>query len=204
MGADDMGDGSVIERDMTRSTERTRWLAAGLTGSVIFAFLAGLGAQVAIPLPPDGVPQTLQTLVVILAAMCLGPRFGAASMGLYVLIGVVGGAVFAEGSKGFGVILGQTGGYLIGFIACQPVITKILRRRDGSIRGWGGLILASLAGHAVIFGIGVPWLAIVNQFSVGRALEGGFYPFVPGMIAKTALAVWIGRVAVPHAARRLW
>ncbi|MBX3323832.1 MAG: biotin transporter BioY [Phycisphaeraceae bacterium] len=169
-----------------------------------FALLTSLGAHVAVPLPPDGVPMTMQTLAVLLAAMCLGPRLGAASMGLYVLMGIVGASVFAEGEKGAAAILGQTGGYLVGFVACQPVVGWIVKRRDGSVRGWGALVVAVLAAEIVIFGVGVPWLAVVNGFGIERALEGGLYPFLPGAVIKGAIAVLIGRVAVPWASRRLW
>ncbi|MEQ8769386.1 MAG: biotin transporter BioY [Phycisphaerales bacterium] len=175
--------------------------AAGL---MLFAWFVFLGAQIAIPLPPDGVPMTFQTLAVVMAALCLGPRLGAASMGLYLLVGTLGAAVFADGGAGSAAIFGQTGGYLVGFVLCQPVITRIVRRQDGSIRGWGALIAAVLIGHGVIFLIGVPWLAVVRGFSLGRAIEGGFVPFVPGLIVKSAIAVYLGRLAAPWAARRIW
>lgn len=179
-------------------------LLARLASVPVFALLTGLGAHVAVPLPPDGVPMTLQTLAVLLSALCLGPRLGSASMGLYVLSGIVGAAVFAEGEKGLGAIAGQTGGYLVGFVACQPIVGWIVRRRDRSIRGWGALVLAVLAAEVVIFAFGVPWLAIVNGFGVERALQGGLYPFIPGAILKGLLAVVIGWLAVPWASRRLW
>lgn len=169
-----------------------------------FTLFTSLGAQVAIPLPPDGVPMTLQTLAVVLAALCLGPKLGAGAMGLYLLVGTFGAAVFAGGQAGAYAILGQTGGYLVGFALCQPVITSIIRRPDRSVRGWGGLIVGVLAGHLVIFAVGVPWLAVVRGFSLGRALEGGFWPFVPGMFIKTGIAVIIGRWAAPFATRRVW
>lgn len=190
----------------TDPRERLSDLALRLLGVTGFALLTALSGQdwLAIPLPPDGVPMTLQTLAVILAAMSLGPRLGAASLGLYLLVGVLGAGVFAEGSKGLGAILGQTGGYLLGFLACQPVIGWCVKRRDGTLRRWPGVLAGALAGHAVIFGLGVPWLAVVNGFGPARALEGGFYPFIPGTILKTALAVVIGVHAAPWSHRRGW
>lgn len=175
-----------------------------LLAASFFAFFASLGAQVAIPLPPDGVPMTLQTLVVLLAALCLGPRVGVVSMLLYLAVGMVGGAVFAAGSKGVLALMGQTGGYLLGFVCCQPVVGMIARRRDGSVRGWLAMVVAVLAGNVVVFGLGVPVLALVNGFGIGRALEGGLYPFLPGLAVKAVGAVLIGRLAAPLAARRPW
>ena len=178
---------------------------------VFFTLFMSLCAQINVPLPPFGVPQTLQTLAAVLCALCLGPRMGMASMGLYALIGAIGVPVFAQGNAGPATILGQTGGYILGFIACQPVVSRIVRRADGTIRGWGAMILATLAGHAVIFALGVPWLYAVRRLDAGlepitwaRAIQGGLVVFVPGMIIKSALAVWIARLAAPWAARRLW
>ncbi|MCC7388664.1 MAG: biotin transporter BioY [Phycisphaerales bacterium] len=179
-------------------------LLRDLLACSVFALLTSLAAQASIPLPPDWVPMSLQTLAVLCAALCLGPRLGAVSMLLYLLLGVLGGAVFAQGSKGFAVLLGQTGGYLVGFVLCQPVVGMIARRRDGAARGWLAMIAAVLAGNAVVFGLGVPWLALTNGYGPGRALEGGFYPFIPGLIVKSIGAVAIGRLAAPLASRRPW
>lgn len=193
----------ALPRDLARPADldRLEWRVAGVT---LFTLLTGFGAHLAIPLPPDGVPMTLQTLAVILAAMCLGPKLGIASMLGYLVVGFLGAGWFAGGNAGLEVLFGQTGGYLVGFVLCQPIVFRIIRRRDGSVRGWGAIALASLAGHAVIFAVGVPWLAVVRGFSLARAIEGGFVPFIPGLIVKTVLAVLIARWAIPRAARRLW
>lgn len=175
-----------------------------LAGMLTFTLLTGLGAQVAVPLPPYGVPQTLQTLVVALAAMGLGARWGMASMALYMMMGWVGAGIFAGGEAGLGVLLGQTGGYLLGFIVAQPVISGLIRRCDGTVRGWGALVAAMLAGHAVIFALGVPWLAVVRDVPFADALHGGCVIFLPGMVVKTAAAVLIGLAAWPRSVRRFW
>ncbi|MCW5777415.1 MAG: biotin transporter BioY [Phycisphaeraceae bacterium] len=176
-----------------------------IVGVLLFTLFTSLSAQVAVPMPPFGVPQTLQTLAVVLAALCLGPRLGVASMVLYFIMGAVGAGVFADGTAGIRVILGQTGGYLLGFIACQPVITAIARRTRSPLAL--NLALASLAGHAVIFALGVPWLYAVRNtdpataVTIREALFGGFVVFIPGTIIKTALAVLIGLYIVPRKPR---
>lgn len=187
-------------------TDRAFWRAAGVT---LFLNLMWLSTLLpGIPLPPFGVPQTLQTLVVVLAALSLGPRFGALAMGLYVLVGAIGAPIFADGNAGWLVLTGQTGGYLVGFILSQPVITWFVRDRDGHARGWGGLLLGVVVGHLVIFAVGVPWLylvrASVEPLAIKDAIFGGMVVFLPGMIVKCALAVAIGRLVAPWAARRIW
>lgn len=172
--------------------------------TLFFTVFLAFAAQVAIPMPPDGVPQTLHTLVVLLAALRLGPILGTTSMILYALIGLLGLPVFSRWGHGPGVLLGQTGGYIIGFILCQPIVHWIVRRRDGTVRGWLALVVAMTGAHAVIFCVGVPWFGVVNGYPPHRAIEGGFLPFIPGTIAKTVAAVLIGRWVAPMSARHPW
>ena len=201
--------GRVIPAEAEGVDEETIRVLLRLTGMVLFPLFVALSARVAFPVPPLGVPFSLQTLAVVLSALVLGPKVGAISMLIYVLAGVIGVPLFAEGDRGWAVILGQTGGYLLGFVACQPVITSIIRRKDRSIRGWGAMITAILAGHAVIFVLGVPWLYVVNNagdetFTWWTAIYGGMLVFLPAMVVKAAVAVWLGRLAAPWASSRIW
>ena len=173
--------------------------------------LTAVAAQISIPTDPLGIPVTLQTLAVLLCALALGPKLGAASMLLYLATGAVGVGVFADGQAGLATILGQTGGYLIGFVAAQPIAHAIIRRRDATIRGWGAVLVAGLALHAAIFAIGVPWLYTTrlldpdaNPLSAWDAVYYGCLVFVPGAVLKSGIAAWIGARLLPHVARRLW
>jgi biotin transport system substrate-specific component len=209
---------SAPARPLDRDADQDRLIASvRIAGIVAFPLLTALSCQthiwpwLAVPMKPFGVPMTLQTLWVILAALCIGPRYGAISMLGYLLVGILGVPVFADGNAGPLTIFGQTGGYLIGFIACQPVVAAIVRRPDRTVRGWGAMILAVLAAHAVIFAIGVPWLFVVRALdpqappiTFAQAIHGGFVVFIPAMLLKSAIAVLIGRLAAPWAARRIW
>jgi len=199
----------TIPASTTNAHALRQWLR--IAAVPLFAILTALGAMVAVPLPPFGVPQTLQTLMVLLCALALGPRLGMASMLVYVIAGVVGVPLFAEGEAGFVTILGQTGGYLLGFVLCQPVAHAIIRRPDASVRGWGSVVVAGLAVHAVVFAIGVPWLYLVRNLdpqadpiTLGRAVFGGFVVFIPGTIIKVAIATLLAVMFLPGVARRLW
>lgn len=189
--------------------ERSLALMLRAARAMLFTMLMSVSAQFQIPMPPDGVPQTLQTLVVALAAMGLGARWGMASMLLYIAIGALGAGVFAQGRAGVEVILGQTGGYLAGFVVAQPIIAHIIRRPDRTVRGWGAILTAMLAGHAVIFTLGVLWLTFIRgredeTYTLLRGIQGGFLPFIPGMILKTIAAVMIGLAVWPRSCRRFW
>ncbi|MDF1809356.1 MAG: biotin transporter BioY [Phycisphaerales bacterium] len=177
----------------------------------LFAMFTAFGAQIAVPTPPFGIPVTLQTLVVLLAAMSLGPRLGAASMILYLFMGIIGFGVFAEGNAGWQTIIGQTGGYLLGFIICQPVAHYLIKNRKGEIRGWIALFFAGLAVHMVIFLFGVPWLWWIHNIDpeaapmkLSFAVYHGFVVFIPGMLLKSGIAAGIAVWFLPSVARKLW
>lgn len=168
-------------------------------------------SHIAIPTSPLGIPITMQTLGVLLCALALGPRLGFASIALYLVMGIVGVGVFGEGEAGLPVLLGQTGGYLLGFLFCQPVAHAIIKRPDASIRGWLAIFAAGIAVHMIVFLFGVPWLHWIH--SIDTKLDGlswvqaiylGFVVFIPGMLLKTGIATVLAVLLLPSVAKRLW
>jgi biotin transport system substrate-specific component len=168
-----------------------RRAAIAIAGVVLFALATAVSAQIGAPLPGTPVPVTLQTLVVLLGAMTLGPWLGSAGMAFYLLLGMCGAPVFADGVWKDGVFFGHTGGYLIGFLLAQPVIGHAARMRWGKV-AWSRLLLAGVAGHAVIFATGLAWLSIWLGTDLPRTLELGLWPFMLGAAIKTALAAAAG------------
>jgi biotin transport system substrate-specific component len=162
---------------------------------VIGAVLIALSAMVSIRLPDNPVPITGQTFGVLLAAAALGRRRGMAATALYVLVGVVGLPAFAEGKGGVGVIaavnqgrlvLGATGGYLVGFVLASALVGRLAERRwDRRLPGALGVMLL---GNVVIYLVGVPWLAAAVGLSADQAIAKGLIPFLFGDILKTLLA----------------
>src|SRR5438105_3015773 len=82
---------------------------------LLFANVTAESAFIRIDLPFTPVPITGQTLAVLLAGAALGWRRGAASQIVYILEGLAGLPVFAGGTSGLAVLIGPTGGYLVGF-----------------------------------------------------------------------------------------
>ena len=82
---------------------------------VMVALFAALIAVCAWVTVPGSVPFTLQTMGVFLAVGLLGGKRGTLAVLIYILLGCVGLPVFAGFSGGIGVILGSTGGYIVGF-----------------------------------------------------------------------------------------
>jgi biotin transport system substrate-specific component len=164
----------------TRLLPRARAVTVALV--IGFALFTALAAQVVIPLPFTPVPITGQTFAVLLAGAALGSRAGAASQGLYVLLGAVGLPFYAEGASGVSTVTGATGGYLIGFIAAAYVVGSLAERRQD--RTVATAIPAFLTATAVIYLCGVTWLAYSAGFSATEALEKGLVPFVIADLVK--------------------
>jgi biotin transport system substrate-specific component len=104
----------------------------------------------------------------------------------YILAALVGLPFYSEASGGFDVVFGATGGYVIGFIPAAYLIGLAARR--GADRNLLKSVPLFVAGQAVIFAVGVPWLAVTTGMSASQALDAGFYPFILGGLVKAAVA----------------
>ena len=146
------------------------------------------------------VPLTLQTFGVLFTGALLGARRGVAATGLYLLIGIVGLPVFAAGSDGVHragletivaldggrLVLGATGGYLLGFLLASAVVGGLAER--GWDRHLGRSLAAMAIGSALIYACGVAWLALAAGLSLSDALLFGLWPFLPGDLLKLVAA----------------
>jgi biotin transport system substrate-specific component len=155
----------------------------------LFAALTAAGAWIAIPLP--FVSVTLQTLFTMLSGAVLGPYFGALAMIVYVLLGLIGLPVFAQGQSGFGALVGPAGGYLIGFVVGAVVIGLLVRLKKKP--GFLWLCMAMAVGELVVCACGVAQLSVVAGMSLDKAVYFGALLFVPGDILKIFVAALIAR-----------
>ena len=153
---------------------------------IIGAGLVAVCAQLSVPLPFTPVPLTGQTFAVVLVGATLGPLAGAASLTLYILVGIAGGPVYADGAHGWDVIASATGGYLIGFILAATITGALATRRWD--RRFSTATSAMLAGSIAIYLVGLPWLAWQLDTGLEKTLELGLYPFVIGDLLKLYLA----------------
>ena len=156
--------------------------ALALFGSWALAALS----QVAVGAP---VEMTLQTFGVLLIGLTFGARLAFASIAAYLIQGAMGLPVFSAGDGGLVYLFGPTGGYLFGFLFAATLIGFLADR--GLTRSWLGTIIALLAGTAVIYALGLPWLGSI--FGYDKMLEYGFTPFVLGDTIKLVLAALIGK-----------
>ncbi|GAB4086781.1 biotin transporter BioY [Myceligenerans cantabricum] len=167
-------------------SSRARVIARNVTLVVAVAAITALAAQIRVPIPGLPVPITGQTFAVLLGAAALGPLRGSAAQLLYIGVGLVGAPVFTGGEAGTQVLFGASGGYLVGFVVAGFVVGALARR--GMDRGVLGTVVAYAAGSAVIYAIGVPWLAVVAGMAPGEALVAGAGVFLVGDAIKAALA----------------
>jgi len=178
-----IGDFLVPIRVSERMHTRARHIALILIGTALIS----LGAQVVFYVPGNPVPFTGQTFSVLLSAGALGFRRGVAASALYVLIGAIGLPVFAGGKHGLDIVLGASGGYLIGFVVASAIVGRLAEL------GWDrtifGAIGAMLFGSLAIYAIGVPWLAYVAYGGdLNAAYQTGMQTFLLWDALKLALA----------------
>lgn len=124
--------------------------------AALFTGLMVAGALITIPFP--GVPLVIANAFPWLAGLLLGPLWAGVSSALYLLLGAFGLPVFAKGGAGIGILLGNTGGFLVGYVLAA-VVTGLLRDPEGRSLVRQGLAVA--AGLASVYLAGIPWLAFV-------------------------------------------
>jgi biotin transport system substrate-specific component len=150
------------------------------------AGLVALAAQISIALPFTPVPITLQTLAVLLVGGGLGALRGAASLATYLLAGIAGLHVFAQGDHGMDVLTGPTGGYLVGMLLAAALVGALAQARWD--RHFSSSVSAMLTGSVAIYACGLGWLAHDLHLGLSKTLELGLYPFVVGDLAKLYVA----------------
>ncbi|MCZ4509243.1 biotin transporter BioY [Streptomyces sp. ActVer] len=171
--------GQVIADLLPASRVRDAALVAG------GAALTGLAAQIAVPVPGSPVPVTGQTFAALLVGTALGTGRGLASLAIYALMGLAGVPWFAEGGSGASVSFG----YILGMLLAATVVGALARRgADRSVVRMAGTMLL---GEAIIYAIGVPYLALAADMTLTQAIAAGLTPFILGDALKAALAMGV-------------
>ncbi|MEM0493371.1 MAG: biotin transporter BioY [Candidatus Thermoplasmatota archaeon] len=174
-----------------------------------FACITGLLAQIRIYLPWTVVPITGQTFAVLLSAIVLGKWWGGISQTIYLSLGLAGVpwftplegmGIFTRG--GIGVLLGPTGGYLIGFVITAFLIGYLVDRYTKS-RGFLTLFSLMLFGNfMIIYGFGLiqlyTWYTLSGiKMTLESLLIAGMIPFIIGDIIKILLTAGVSTAILP-------
>jgi biotin transport system substrate-specific component len=160
---------------------------------VLGAAFVALAAQISVPLPGTPVPMTLQPLAVLLVGGLLGARLGAASMVLYLALGIAGLPVFTPTVPLLGIarLLGPTGGYLLAYPVAAFAVGALVTPGHGpgvNTPYWVRTALGVVAGLVLIHLGGLAQLVILTG-NVEGAARLGTWPFLLGDLAKLAVAV---------------
>ncbi len=138
----------------------------------------------------SAVPFTLHTLGVFTAVAVLGLRRGTVAVGFYIILGLIGLPVFHSFQGGFGVLIGSTGGFIIGLFFSAIIIGVFnFKQAKSLIR----LIISLCIGQVAVYICGVLWFVFVygNSASFGAVLLTTVVPFIIPDILKIFLSAVI-------------
>ena len=186
-----------MEQSLVLSRSRA---PARIIAMLLGVALVTLAAQVSVPLPGTPVPMTLQPLAVLMVGGLLGSRLGAATMVLYIALGVAGLPVFTPTVPLLGLarLMGPTGGYLLAY----PIAAFATGALAGDGKSWARIALAVVVGLALIHLGGLAQLWIITG-SVASAARFGTLPFLIGDLLKLSVAVLVLRNAIGPLRARL-
>ncbi|EMQ97094.1 biotin transporter BioY [Paeniglutamicibacter gangotriensis] len=162
--------------------------------SVFAALIAVLTLVPAVPVGALGVPITLQTMGIGIAALTLGSLRGGSAVGLYVLVGLAGVPIFAKFSGGLGSLAAPSAGYLLAFpIAAllTGALATLVLRKVARRRRFLWLFLAAMAGSIfVTHPLGILGMSLNAQIPLSQAfiLDMAYWP---GDVVKNLLAAAI-------------
>lgn len=150
---------------------------------------------------PSAVPFTLQTFAVFCVLGLLGGKRGTISIAVYILLGIIGIPVFSGFRGGFGVIIGTTGGYIVGFIFMGLIywLAEVIWKPLGSGTKLKVVILRGAVmafGLLICYAFGTAWFMIAyarNSGPIGLATALGWcvIPFIIPDIVKLVVSVII-------------
>ncbi len=159
-----------------------------LTLTALFTAVFCVVAPFSVPLPFGGVPLTLGTLALYLAAASLGLKRGTLATLCYLLLGGFGLPVFSGFTAGFGRLAGPTGGYLVGYLGCAAIVGFFADRFE--IRYL--LHVAGMAlGTLLLYVFGTAWYMVQAQVGLLPALLACVLPFLPGDALKICAAAGV-------------
>jgi len=176
-----------------RISARVRHIALIVAGALFIA----LTANFAVPIPGSPVPLTGQTFSVLLVGGALGMRRGMLATTLYLVLGFFL-PVYAEHTSGVSriasvesgsLVLGATGGYLIGFVVASGVVGRLAEL--GWDRHIAGAVGAMAIGNVTIYLFGLPWLMAATGLTLQETLNAGLWPFIVTDLIKLAIAAGV-------------
>ena len=143
--------------------------------------------SISVPVGESDIPITGQTFSVLLVAYIFKRSIGTIAVLSYVLLGIIGLPIFADGKAGLETLMGGSGGFLFGFVVSAYVV-GYLGEKDWTKSFFKSLFVMTLGTIIILFfGVG----RLTHIYGFGKAMEYGFYPFWKGAIFKIILGATI-------------
>ena len=151
-------------------------------------FFLAIGLLVTLsPITPftteDGIPITLQSLLVVFLPILLGWRVGVAAVVAYLIIGGLGAPVFSYGTYGWDRFTGSSGGFLLAF----PIAGLLAGYAMEQFQNTKSVLIGALllfAGQFIILGLGLFWYRAI--IPVEESMLASVERLLPGLFIKTA------------------
>lgn len=143
---------------------------------------------------PFAVPFTMQTFGIFFILKVLGGKKSTTAICLYILLGAIGIPVFAGFSGGLGILLGNTGGYILGFILSGLTVWVSERFFGKSEKIF---LISAVTGLILCYAFGTLWFMLLYMKNTGTigiitALSRCVFPFIIPDFAKLVLARFLG------------
>ena len=154
-----------------------------LTFVALFSALIAVGAFIKIPFLL--VPITLQTLFIVLSALVLERKLAVLSVIVYIMIGLVGFPIFANGG-GINYIFSPTFGYLASFIFATYFIASFKEKN---------IYISTAIGMLIIYALGMIYFVFIQYVLNGKVylisylFYNLFLVFLPGDILSCVVAI---------------
>ena len=159
--------------------------------SLIALFVALMCILSPLSIPIGLVPITLGNLVVLLAVYLLGLKDGMLSCFIYILMGVIGLPVFSNFTSGLGVLLGPTGGFIIGYIPLAIFAGLCSKKEKIKLR-----FLLTMLGIVVSYLCGTIWFSIVTETNFVASLVVCVVPFIVIDIIKVLISIALSNMII--------
>lgn len=182
---------------METTQKSPRYTVKSLTYCGVFAALLALCSWISIP---TMVPFTMQTFAVFLTLLLLGGNRGTDVVAVYLLLGMVGVPVFAGMTGGLGVLVGTTGGYLLGFFAISTLYWLLVKNpMEKPIKD----IIVLVCGLFLCYAIGTLQFVLLYTHQIGEvgfftALTWCVFPYIVPDLMKLGLAFTVAKRIKPH------
>lgn len=162
-----------------------------LTKMTLLTALLCISSYIIIPLPFSLASITAQTIIINLIAFLLKPKQAFATVGLFLLIGLIGIPVFSGGGAGPAKLFGPTGGYLFGYLTAATLIS-FLRGKEFNMKKC--ILISIVIGMPVIYLMGAAYMEFLTKMDIKALILTSVLPFIPLDVLKCILAAFLAKI----------